>query len=146
MTRLDLRAYLFGVTHICLPFLVNYSHPLCLFRRSVITVVCLLESFDESVLNDITFETSNVRLPTAWNPAVQASAGRADYLHGVDSDQGFKRDVKNKCAVVSYSVAKWHYTVAYVQVLQDPQPIDRVQSLEERLPRSCTCCLKDNLP
>ena len=84
MTRLDLMAYFFHVTHICFPLLVDCGHPLCPFHSSVITGVCLVKLLDESVLDDIVFEAGDVRLPTAWNPAVQASAGRADNSHNLE--------------------------------------------------------------
>ncbi len=83
--------------------------------------VYVMESLDETMLDDVALTTCYISLTASWYPAVQASAGWAYYPHGVYSNQGLERDVEDEGAVIAHPIAKWHDScVANVEVLRGP--------------------------
>ncbi len=83
--------------------------------------VYVMEPLNETMLDDVALETCYISLSASWYPAVQASAGRMYYLHGVYSNQGLKWDIKDEGTVIAHPIAKWHDAcVANVEVLRGP--------------------------
>jgi hypothetical protein len=70
--------------------------------------VCLVETFDETMLNYIVFETHYMGSTTSWQPAVQVLAGWSDNSNGAHANQGLKQDVKDKGSVVSHPISEWY--------------------------------------
>jgi hypothetical protein len=107
-TRLDLKANLLRVVHVFLPLLVDNDYLPCPFLSSVLPRMCLMEPFDETMLNYIVLETCYIGSTASWQPAVQASAGWSDNSNVAHANQGLKRDVKDRGSVVSHPISEQH--------------------------------------
>ncbi len=65
-TRFYFAADLLRVAHVCLPLLINDQHfPRSLHSR-VLPRVCIVDLFDEAVLNYIFFEAPNKSFAASW--------------------------------------------------------------------------------
>ena len=83
--------------------------------------VYVMEPLDETMLDDLALKTCYISLSASWYLAVQASAGRTNYPHGVYSNQRLKRDVKDEDAVIAHPIAEWHDAcVANIEVVRGP--------------------------
>ncbi len=64
--------------------------------------VYIMEPLNEMMLDDVAFKTCYISISASWYPAVQASDGQTYYLHGVYSNQGLERDIKDEGAVIAH--------------------------------------------
>ncbi len=108
-TAFDLSAQFLRVSHVVPSLPVDVVNHLSLLISSKIAAVSLTQSFEQSMLDNVTLQAFVLCLAASWQFAVQPSGSRLHNLSRILANQRFHSDVKNKHPVVPDAITKWHH-------------------------------------
>jgi hypothetical protein len=102
--------------------------------------VSLTQSFEQSMLDNVTLQAFVVCLAASWQCAIQPSGSWPHNLSWILANQRFHSDVKNEHPVVPNAITKWHHAdVGNVLIACNPKSIDRFTPPEKGNACSLTC-------
>jgi hypothetical protein len=105
----DLSAQFLRVSHVVPSLPVDVVNHLSLLIGSKIAAVSLTQSFEQSMLDNVTLQAFVVCLAASWQFAIQPSGSRSHDLSRILANQRFHSDVKNEHPVVPNAITKWHH-------------------------------------